>query len=63
MKWPMEDNSKSLYFCFPTGTEDDIYRNLSNVCVVKENENIFFFKVCVLSEKIFTYFKVDFSNK
>lgn len=63
MKRPSEDNSKSLYFYFPTGTEDDISRNLSNVFVLKEKENIFFFKVCVPSERIFTYFKVDFNKR
>ena len=63
IKCPSEDNSKSLYFYFPTGTEDDIYRNLSNVSVLKEKENVFFFKVCVPSERIFTYFKVDFNKR
>lgn len=52
-----------LDFEFPKNDFNDIYRNLSSIWISKIDTNKFIFKVCVPSERLFSYFHVDFDKK
>lgn len=60
---PNMDHSRELDFYFPTNTIEDIYHNLTSIWVVKKDVNIFIFKVCVPSDGVFAFFKVNFNNE
>lgn len=61
IKRPNEENSTFLDFEIPMNKVDDMYKNISSVWVSKLDENIFIFKVCIPSERMFSYFIVDFN--
>ena len=63
IKRPTKENSEFLNFYIPTNTKEDMYNNLSSIWVLKEEENKFIFKICIPTEFVFAYFKVDFTNK
>ena len=46
----------------PTYTAKDMKKNLSSLYVLKESENRFLFKLSVPSDKLFTFFTIDFKQ-
>jgi len=63
IKRPNEENSTFLDFEFSNDTIDDMYKNLSSIWVSKLDKNKFVFKICIPSENVFSYFRVDFNEK
>lgn len=61
IKRPNQETSEELYFYIPTQTQEDMYNNLSSIWVSKLDKNIFLFKICIPSEQVFAYFRIDFN--
>ena len=61
IKRPLEELSRFLDFDLPNHTEDDIYKNLSSLWILKIRENEYIMKLCVPNE-VFTYFKLVLEN-
>lgn len=62
IKRPTKEYSQELDLYFPTNSIDDMHRNLSSIWISKQSKNVFMFKVCVPSDKLFAYFVVDFNK-
>ena len=57
IKRPNKDSSEFLDFNLPNNNEDDMYKQLTSLSILKLQDNEFILKLCVGYE-VFTYFKL-----
>lgn len=62
LKRPNWDKSGFLDFDIPLGTIEDMKKDLTSLYVSKKKTNVFIFKLSVPSERVFTFFIVDFND-